>query len=99
VAGAKVVMTKRLISIECRQGGTVARQYDFSYQQAEISGNSQLIQVFERGKQPNAGDAWHVFPPTVFTWQQNIAANMSALTPANIPVLTQMGYNISPPRS
>jgi RHS repeat-associated protein len=97
VAGAKVALTKRLLSIECRQGGKVARQYDFSYQQAEISGNSQLTQVLERGKQPASGQPWQVFSPTVFTWQQNAAANMTLSTSAQVPALAQMGFSKSPP--
>ena len=74
VAGAKVSLLKRLNAIECRQGGKVSRRYELAYQQAAYSGNSQLAQVLERGKQPdNAGDPWPSFAPTVFTWQQTTA--------------------------
>lgn len=97
LAGAKVVIGKRLTAVECQQGGNVARRYEMAYQQAEISGNSQLVSVTEKGKKPsNSGDVWQAFPPTVFTWDQKPAANTSLLTTANDPSLGDMMFSRSP---
>lgn len=100
VAGVKVTMGQVLTAIECRQGGNVARRYEFAYQQAEISNNSQLFSVTEKGKKPSGtGDAWQTFPATTFTWDQKPAgtAKMSATTPATDPTLGQLGFSKSPP--
>jgi RHS repeat-associated protein len=98
VAGAKVEVRKRLTAIECRNGGKVARRYEFAYQQAEISNNSQLIQVLEKGSKPdNPDDEWATFSPTIFSWHRNPAANMSLITPAQAPALGQMLFSRSPP--
>ncbi len=91
VAGAKVVMSKRLTAIECQQSGNVARRYEFAYQQSEISNNSQLISVTEKGKKPTgSGDTWQTFPATTFTWDQKPAANMSLVTDAQATAFDQM---------
>lgn len=98
VAGAKVVMDQRLLAIDCTQGGNVAWHYDFAYQQATTSGNSQLISVTEKGKKPtNTGDVWQTFPATTFAWDQKAGPGMSMITSTQAPNLASMGFSRSPP--
>lgn len=98
VGGARVELRKRLTATECRNGGKIARRYKLTYQQAEISNNSQLVQVLEKGSKPdNAADTWETFSPTIFAWDQEPAANMSLVSSSGAPVFNSMLFSRAPP--
>ena len=97
VGGAKVVIGQRLTAIQCQVGIQIARRYELAYQQSEVSGNSQLVSVTEKGKQPTDGTAWPSYQPTTFLWDQKSSAHMSLVTDAQAKAFDQMSLSKSPP--
>lgn len=74
IAGSKIEVSKRLTSIACKRGSSTLRRYELAYQQAEISGDSQLISVTEYGTDGSA------LPPTQFTWHADAADDFTSST-------------------
>ncbi len=95
--GSKIVSGQRLASIDAFHGSQVVRHYDFTYQKADISGRSQLVQLQEKGEQPSHASApWPSFSPTIFTRDKSTAPQTSLLTDTQAPSLT-LSFSRSPP--
>lgn len=88
VNGTRMVSTKILTSIDCLHAGSIARRYNFDYEQGANTRISLLKSIQECGTNP-----FECLPPTVFTYKNESGLGFSAVIGSPLPVNDLNGSN------